>query len=170
MLTKHINKKKLNPIPEDGKESDKKRFWSKVKKTKKCWIWNSSKFTDGYGRFKIKIGGVYYSRRSHRLSYAWSVGLDNDRLVNGIVIHSCDNPLCVNPKHLSIGTVQDNIDDCIRKGRRVYSFGERNGMSKLTQKQVCDIRKSEKSGVYLSNKYNVSVAQVSRIRNRKRWK
>lgn len=86
-------------------------FWSKVNKIKGgCWEWTASTFPDGYGQHKWK----YKNRRAHKLSYELTYG----KVPKGLeVMHSCDNRICVKPKHLSLGTHQDNMDDMVAKGR-----------------------------------------------------
>jgi hypothetical protein len=86
------------------------RFWSKVDKTGDCWIWKASLTHSGYGQFYHQGGPV----RAHRLSYEMEYG----PIPNGMyVLHSCDTPACVNPKHLSVGTQKDNLEDMKSKGR-----------------------------------------------------
>lgn len=86
------------------------RFWSNVDRTGDCWIWIGSRLPSGYGR----IGGRGYA---HRVSWA----LANGPIPAGMcILHRCDNPPCVNPSHLWIGTVADNMHDRDRKGRHRY--------------------------------------------------
>lgn len=91
----------------------KDRFWAKVAIVEGgCWIWTACT-KNGYGCINPggKRGGTVYS---HRLSYSWSKG----DIPKGLqAMHSCDNRLCVNPAHLSLGTNKDNSDDMMRKGR-----------------------------------------------------
>lgn len=86
------------------------RFWSKVNKTGGCWEWTAAANVKGYGRFMFE-GRVQYA---HRLSYAFAFGGISEGL---LVCHRCDNPKCVNPAHLFLGTNMDNIQDCCAKGR-----------------------------------------------------
>lgn len=87
-----------------------KLFWNKVEKTTSCWLWIGSKTGSGYGKLKRK--GKFYT--AHRVS--WEVY--NGPIPKGmLVLHTCDVRNCVNPKHLFLGTHQDNMDDMVRKGR-----------------------------------------------------
>ena len=88
------------------------RFWSKVNKTDSCWEWTCSTDRGGYGLF-----GVNYKQwRAHRFAKHITHGLDDDK---PIVMHTCDNPKCVNPDHLVNGTNKENMEDRNRKGRHV---------------------------------------------------
>lgn len=93
-------------------EMDKARFWSKVNQTEYCWEWSAYLDKNGYGVFSL---GKYSPRVSaHRFAYM----LINGSIETGkVVCHSCDNPKCVNPSHLFIGTHQDNMRDMHVKGR-----------------------------------------------------
>ena len=104
-------------------------FWSKVdvKSITDCWNWQGVKDKDGYGIFK--------SKRAHRLS----VMFENKDPTGLFVCHHCDNPPCVNPNHLYIGTAADNNRDIVTRGRakgRPPSYGN----SKLSHNDVLDIR------------------------------
>ena len=94
------------------------RFWDKVDKSGDCWMWTAYKDQKGYGRFGI--GSKLYS--AHRLSYEWSYGDFDKKLC---VCHTCDNPGCVNPEHLWLGTRRDNNIDRDNKGRHNNGFQDR---------------------------------------------
>lgn len=113
------------------------RFWSKVLVTDNaddCWLWIGNCDTKGYGR----IGLNYKTIKAHRVSYQIANGSLADNLE---VLHSCDNPPCVNPRHLSVGTQQDNMKDRERKGRANHATGEKHGRHKLTDAQISEIRR-----------------------------
>lgn len=87
-----------------------KRFWDKVLKTNSCWIWASHISGNGYGYFSLNNKEL----RAHRVAYELTKG----PIPKGLhVMHTCDNPKCVNPDHLKIGTHQDNMSDMVKKGR-----------------------------------------------------
>lgn len=103
-----------------------------------CWEWQGYK-RNGYGRTIIgsRKDGTRKSVAAHRIAYeVW-----NGEIPEGYeVCHKCDNPSCINPDHLFVGTRQDNIDDRERKGRNVVKIGEEQARSKLTKKTVKDAR------------------------------
>lgn len=88
------------------------RLYSKVERNPltDCLEWTGSLDKNGYGKLKVQ-GKQYYT---HRIAYQLGYGLDPKEL---FVCHKCDNPKCVNPQHLFLGTHQDNMDDMLRKGR-----------------------------------------------------
>lgn len=103
-----------------------------------CWEWVGSK-RNGYGRMIVgsRTDGTRRSMSAHRVSYEIVYG----EIPEGMeVCHKCDNPSCVNPNHLFLGTRQDNIDDRERKGRNVFFVGEEQPRAKLTKKAVKDAR------------------------------
>lgn len=92
---------------------DKLRFFDKVdiRENNCCWEWKSCRSSSGYGEFYINGKNV----SSHRFSYI----LSNGKIPSGLcVLHHCDNPGCVNPEHLFLGTQLDNMADMIKKGRK----------------------------------------------------
>jgi hypothetical protein len=147
---------------------DVERFWAKVRKTETCWLWTAGTRT-GYGR--AWFGGKL--RDAHRVSYA----LFNGAVPAGLdVLHTCDNPGCVNPAHLRPGTHQENMDDKVAKGRQARGValnrpqdGEKNLMAKLTEEDVADIFTNGLSGAECCRKYGASPGVVSEIRSRKLW-
>lgn len=99
-----------------------------------CWVWQAALWNeDGYGTLGIKENGKWKRVGAHRFSYEHYKGLIPKGLY---VCHTCDNPSCVNPEHLFLGTQTDNMSDCKRKGRRPSFVGEKNPNSKLKSKDV----------------------------------
>ena len=100
------------PVNKGVTEDLTERFWSKVVKIDDgCWLWTAALLLDGYGQ--IWLGQTM--ERAHRLSWIIHFGPIPEGLC---VLHTCDNPPCVRPGHLFLGTQLDNVRDAIRKGRR----------------------------------------------------
>lgn len=102
-----------------------------------CWVWNGELIRGGYGRKRVAGGKRVIVHRAMWEEYT------GRRIPDGMVVmHTCDNPACYNPAHLSLGTQQDNIRDCMAKGRAagIGLRGEESNAAKLTEKQVLEIR------------------------------
>ena len=132
-----------------------------------CHNWMAGCFTRGYGSFDID--GVTWP--AHRAAWFLLVG----DIPEGMhVLHHCDNVKCVNPDHLFLGSNYDNIQDKITKGRDRYASGEEAGLSKLTWKEVEEIRdryvNEECSQRGLAKEYNVSQRAVWSVLNNKTWR
>lgn len=140
------------------------RFWSKVEKSEDCWEWTGPKNNKGYGKFYFDGGGVY----AHRFSLA----LDGAYVPNGLcVCHHCDNPLCVRPDHLWVGTQKENLQDMTNKGRRKprSHIGERNPNVKLTEADVSVIKGSLIPQVKLAKLFGVTRQLISEICRGNLW-
>lgn len=146
--------------------SEKERFMKYVSESENgCWEWLGFKMSSGYGRFSQSgRNSSQPTELAHRASYrifkGGPSGLD--------VMHSCDNPCCVNPAHLSLGTRTDNMRDAKNKGRNAH--GESHGRSKLSLVDVNKIR--AETGLFqreLAQLFNVSQATISSIKNGRKW-
>jgi hypothetical protein len=145
-----------------------KRFREKVEKGRAndCWNWTASTAGKGYGQ--LKLPGTRRQVYAHRLSYEIHIGPVPDGI---LVLHTCDNPRCVNPKHLFLGTSGDNLTDMAQKGRHLY--GERNKQHRLTEAKVNAIFDlSERGWVQhrIAAKFSVGQMTVCRILRGERWK
>lgn len=147
------------------------RFWSYVDKTNHCWKWNAGLFPNGYGQFRVGNNKV----KAHRFSWIINGGF----IPKGYcILHKCDNPKCVNPNHLFLGTHKDNSVDRERKKRGAYNlkpqFGEKNGSSKLKGKTVITIRYLHRYFGYsfsaLSIRFEISKSQIANIIHRRSWR
>ena len=140
------------------------RFWSKVDKSGDCWEWTASTW-NGYGRFKV--GDNMFS--AHRLAYSFVYGPIPDGMY---VCHHCDNPCCVKPNHLFLGTNSDNQLDSAAKGRKPDRRGQKHPLSRLVENDVHEIRRLCSLGVkqkLIGKMWKISQQHVSEIVNQIKW-
>lgn len=158
------------------------RFWSRVKKTKNCWLWTGNLSSNkGYGRISIDRS---HSIFAHRFSFFLRFGtVPQEKWV----LHKCDNPACVRPSHLFLGEPRDNTQDMIRKGRASWQkypglniewgrsshkhFGENSGTAKLTKRQAQKILsvRYKCRAEDLAEQYDTAVSNVYAIWSRRSW-
>jgi hypothetical protein len=145
---------------------DQARFWSKVRRAGKdeCWLWAGTNLGGRYGQFWLNGKGVLAHRLAWRFAYGDPGGM--------YVCHRCDVGLCVNPRHLFLGTAADNTADMWRKGRARPPRGERQTQRKLSARQVIEIRMRVAAGErqnVVAVVYGVHPTTISRIVSRENW-
>lgn len=139
------------------------RFWRYITPgdPDACWEWTGSRDHRGYGR--INIGGGHITR-AHRASYELHSG---QPIPAGLVVrHRCDNPPCVNPAHLLLGTMRDNSRDMAERGRSAAQRGYDNGRTTITDAQVIELRELAAMGTLhedLAERFGMSASSVSEI-------
>ncbi len=135
---------------------------NRVKKTPTCWLWTGDKTTFGYGCVTTGKGETRRRTQAHRYVYELLVG----KIPPGkIIMHSCDNPPCVNPAHLRVGTVAENQTDMQAKRRSPRGLRHWNG--KLSNAQVRAIRISSDAQAVLAKRYGVDQSHICNIRRKK---
>jgi hypothetical protein len=146
------------------------RFTDKSGGPDACWPWTGGTVGNGYG----VMASAHRATTAHRVAYALHVG----PIPAGLwVLHRCDNPRCVNPAHLFVGTPHENVVDMLRKGRgragtRTPLRGEANPSSKLTAAQVLEIRAQHGQGAsypVLAARFGCSYSTVEKVCARRLW-
>lgn len=142
------------------------RFWKYVYKTEQCWNWIGVSSSFGYGQLRINDQNI----QAHRFSWELHHGPIPNHLC---VLHRCDNPPCVRPDHLFLGTKQENTRDAQQKARLVH--GEATCTAKLTSAQVVEIRQRVRLPPYpsqraLAHEYGVHAGTISAVVRRVNWK
>lgn len=163
----HSSRVRKHGDPNYERPSPESRFWSNVQRGDGCWIWSGHIDALGYGRFRI--AGV--TDRAHRAAWFFS----NGRIPTGMEIcHRCDNPSCVRPQHLFLGTHQENMDDMRLKGRsapQVNDYrGTRNPRARLTEQQARHVKYSNDRVCDLAAQFGVPRETLYSIRNGKNWR
>lgn len=147
-----------------------RRFWTYVDKSSECWNWTGGTFGGRYGQFRVGARKV----KAHR--FAWVIA-GNDIPLGMILCHRCDNPRCVRPDHLFLGTHADNAQDRDTKGRNARNNaprlpGELNPAARLSRMQALTIRSRVSQGErrkVLASEFGVSVSTVNAIAQGRIW-
>lgn len=137
------------------------RMLDHIEKTSHCWLWTGGINQMGYGRIQYQ-GQAWLA---HRLMYHLTTGAD----VDGVVIRHfvCDNPPCVNPSHLRVGSKADNSQDAVSKNR--HAHGE-TSYAKLTEAEVRAIWEDARTDQAIADAFNVARRTISHIKNGSSWK
>jgi len=134
-----------------------------VRSDNECWVWTGKTANFGYGIIQHRRG---YALRAHRVSWI----IKHGQIPPGMVIcHKCDNPPCVNPSHLFLGTKQENTNDMVRKGRMKkppVRFGEQHHRATIPNSEIERIRASNETYGSIAAKYGVSPKTIYRIKKR----
>jgi hypothetical protein len=155
-------------------DNDIYRFWSKVTllaSPLKCWLWAAASKQKGYGKISFSpIKGESVVIAAHRIAYFLHYGKDP---VGMVILHKCDNILCVNPHHLEEGTQKDNMQDMFKKHRHNLPKGSQHFKAKIKEQAVREIREKHTTGTTkkkLAAEYNIDLSQINRIVNFAAWK
>lgn len=140
-------------------------FWELVDRRgeDECWLWRGNVLSRGYGRFSYRGGSI----RAHRFALLLKTG---ELRADDFACHTCDNPLCVNPRHLFWGTPLENMQD--RDHKRRHMHGAATNTARLTEAQVREIHARYAAGervVSIAQAYGVSDAQISKIGRGETW-
>ena len=147
-------------VPRKATLSERLDYYSTLNAETGCRIWNGGTYRGGYGQ----LNWQGRPRKAHRLAWEAAYGAPPAHLH---VCHTCDTPACVNPDHLFLGTIGDNMADKVSKGRQ--ERGENHGLAKLTNDQVRAIRSDKRPQKMIAADYGVRPNTVSKIRARKSW-
>lgn len=140
-----------------------KRILDMVDRSGECWLWTGTCTGNGYGQTRFNGKKV----RAHRLFYSEHSGKSLKEI--GFVLHSCDNPRCVNPDHLREGTSSENANDAYERERRIRYRGELNGRSKLTESDVLSILRDDRRTREIATEYGVTMKTIQQIKARDSW-
>ncbi len=146
--------------------SKEERFWSKVIVTanaERCWEWQGSIVSGGYGGASYKNKSI----RAHVLAWYFTYR----KFPTKFLLHSCDNPPCVNPNHLREGTHQQNMDDAVKRNR--FPKGEASYLAKLTNEKVIQIRELLKTKITqtaIALQFGIDQSTVSYIKSGRNWR
>ncbi len=143
------------------------RFSRQMKMTEDgCWTWAAGMDKDGYGRFRGEYDGQKYTF-AHR--YSWALHNKKNVPKGMLVCHSCDNPRCVNPDHLFVGTEADNMADMVSKNRQHIPFGVVNHRAVITEEQALRILADPRPYTQIAADFGVAASTIGSIKAKKSW-
>lgn len=157
---------KATPKEDRPRPTVEQRFWAKVQKTPGCWLWTGAKHPTGHGMF-VAFGGRVVP--SHAFALELQIGYPTPE--GKEACHRCDNPPCVNPRHIYYGTRQENVDDAWARGR--YPIGSARPAAKLHEDQVIEIRERYALGddtKELAKEFGIKVPTLKHIVLGLKWK
>ena len=158
--------KEHKEVPSTLSKTEAQSFWQRVDQGSSCWEWRAGKNGVGYGIFYVNGSGLL----AHRISYALMFGLIDKSLC---VCHKCDNPACVNPEHLFLGTRGDNNRDSVAKGRANRPKGQDAPNSALKEGEVRLIFRllttGNKNPYHIAPMFSISPRAVYSIREGRCW-
>lgn len=162
----HKHRRYGDPLWEQSWLPLEERFWSKVDRSGECWLWTAVRGPSGYGEFQLRKGRKV---RAPRLAWELTYGRT---IPEGLQIrHACDNPPCVRPDHLSVGTAAENSQDRVERDRQTR--GERHWHAILTPDQVLEIRRRRAGGEQsrsLAAEFGVTIYAVRDVVARRSWR
>ena len=146
------------------------RFWEKVRKGRpnECWEWQAARNEKGYGRLTAGRG---VHLKAHRVAWALSNGCKLEP--SACILHRCDNPPCCNPRHLFVGTMKDNTDDMIKKGRNSnppHRYGENHHAAKFDERTAKKIIRDNRTLSAIAEEHGISWMTVFRLKHGLTWK
>ena len=151
----------------DGGVTDEERLLSHSVAEAGCRVFTGPRTPGGYGKIRFRMK----QWMAHRMAYELWVGPIPPKQ---LVLHSCDTPACITPEHLFLGSHQDNMDDCVKKGRQAK--GERMAAARLTEAQVREIRQRfvrtsprRSNAIALAREFGVSKNTIGFVVHRQRW-
>lgn len=128
-----------------------------------CWEWTGPRTGKNYG--------IFHMRKQRFSAHRYSYELFNGPIPNGLhILHQCDNPPCVNPTHLHIGTHQQNMREAKERNRFRHNSGDKHHLAKLTAAQVAEIRSSNEPAKEAAERLGLHFSQIYRIRRGDQWK
>lgn len=150
-------------------EQEADSFYSRVYEMESgCHAWVGPRCENGYGMWSRKLNGKRSTIRAHR--FAWILRNKKEIPEKMLACHTCDNPWCVNPDHIFIGSHKDNSEDMIKKNRGVYLRGSESNSAKLSLHQIEEIILSKEPATKLCRKHGVSATVIRNVRTGKSYR